>query len=55
MGNVAMQLIAETLNSEVLTNENVLFDTIKYTSGDINYDINTGTITLTQPGRYIIH
>ncbi|WP_101696983.1 BclA C-terminal domain-containing protein [Clostridium minihomine] len=50
-----MQLTAEQLVSAIPSNENVLFDTTLYTTGNINYNSNTGIITITRPGRYIIH
>ncbi|WP_166428725.1 collagen-like triple helix repeat-containing protein, partial [Lacrimispora algidixylanolytica] len=54
MSDIAMQLDL-ILSNEVEVGSNVLFDTISYSSGNINYNPSTGTVTFQETGRYIIN
>lgn len=55
MGNVALQLEAEIVPPDVSSNSNILFDRTTYQVGDISYNPTTGLVTLSKPGRYIVH
>lgn len=55
MANVALQLEAQTISAEIQPNDNVIFDSLLYMDGDISYNSNTGEITITKPGRFIVH
>lgn len=54
MSNIALQL-GPLSSGMVITGGNVLFDTIQYSSGDIDYDIPTGVITFNETGRYVVN
>lgn len=55
MGNIALQVERSAAGSIASTNDAVVFDTIVYTTENIEYDFLTGTITINHPGRYIIN
>jgi len=55
MSIMALQLTAETIGPAILADENVLFNTVQFDSRDISYNPATGEITLSSPGRYIVH
>lgn len=50
MSIMALQLSAESLGPAILADENVLFNTVQFDSGDISYNPATGEITLSSPG-----
>ena len=54
MGNVTLQLERKLLG-DVGPAENVIFDIIPYSAGNINYDNTTGIITFNETGRYIVN
>jgi hypothetical protein len=54
MNNVFLQ-IKRQVSGVVPLGSNLIFDTIVYTFGNINYDLNTGFITINEPGTYSIN
>lgn len=54
MGNIALQ-VERTLSGQVQSGENVVFDTVSYTDGNIIYDGATGAVTFMETGRYIVN
>ncbi len=54
MSNIALQ-IERQVGGSIPLNSNVLFDSIVYSSGNINYDTFTGTITFNELGKYMIN
>jgi len=54
MSNIAMQIERSSPGS-ITTGENVIFDAIQYTSGNISYDSSLGIITFNEAGRYIVN
>ena len=52
MNNVLQ--IQKNTNNSVLNNSNIIFDTIYYSSTDIQYNNTTGIITINANGTYII-
>lgn len=53
MSNIALQM-ERTQAGSVGTGENVVFDSVLYSSGDIDYDPSTGVMTFPTPGRFVI-
>ena len=53
MSEVALQ-IERIAAGSVAATENVIFETIVLSTGDIGYDAGTGVITFNEPGRYVI-
>lgn len=54
MSNIALQ-IQRTQAGSVGTGENVVFDFVLYSSGDIGYDPSTGVMTFLTPGRFVLN
>ncbi len=54
MSNSALQIDLNAALS-IGTGSNVLFDSIIYLSGNISYNPSTGTVTIPEAGRYVIH
>lgn len=54
MSNIALQ-IEQNAAGSVATLENVIFDTMVYSSGSIVYNSATGVITFNETGRYVIN
>lgn len=53
MSNIALQ-IERTQPGSVDIGENVVFDSVLYSSGDIDYDPSTGVMTFPTPGRFVL-
>lgn len=53
MSNVSLQ-VERTTAGTVASGENVIFDSISSSTGDISYDALTGVITFNEAGRYSI-
>ncbi|WP_101698550.1 hypothetical protein [Clostridium minihomine] len=53
MGQTALQMDLNA-SSVIESNERVIFNTIKYSVGDISYNTTTGELTLSAAGRYVI-
>ena len=51
--NVNIQL-TNTIGGSVLTNQNVIFENVSFTSGDVSYNSTTGVITLNKAGIYLL-
>ncbi len=54
MGNIALQ-IERTLLGNIGPSENVIFDLVSHSTGDIDYDNTTGVITFNEAGRYVVN
>ncbi len=52
--NTEILLLQKNANDSVLSNETVLFDEISLSQGNIQYDENTGIITIQASGIYVI-
>jgi hypothetical protein len=55
MGNIALQIERTASGSTVASTARVVFNSLVYSTGDIDYNTSTGIITLNSPGRYIIN
>lgn len=53
MSNIALQM-ERTQAGSVGTAENVVFDSVLYSSGNIDYDPLTGVMTFQEPGRFLL-
>ncbi len=53
MSNIALQ-IERTQAGSVGAGANVIFDTVRYSSGAINYNPSTGVVTFLTPGRFVL-
>lgn len=51
--NVNIQL-TKTIGGSVLTSQNVIFENVSFTSGDVSYNSTTGVITLNEAGIYLL-
>ncbi len=54
MGNIALQ-VERTLSGNIDHGNNVIFELVKYSTGNISYDNTTGTITFMEVGRYVVN
>jgi len=54
MSDIAL-LIERAAAGSVAVNGNVIFDTVKFTAGNISYNSGTGVITFNEAGRYEVH
>ncbi len=54
MGNIALQ-IERTLSGQIDPEENVIFDIVSHSTGNISYDNTTGIITFMETGRYVVN
>ncbi len=54
MGNIALQ-IERTISGKIGPEENVIFDIVSHSTGNISYDNTTGIITFTETGRYVVN
>lgn len=54
MGNIALQ-IERTLSGNVDSGNNVIFEIVSHSTGNINYDNTTGIITFMEMGRYVVN
>lgn len=53
MSNIALQ-IERSATGSIAPSENIIFDAIVYSAGNIVYDTGTGEITFNENGRYAI-
>ncbi|MGB8450814.1 MAG: hypothetical protein WCD89_00640 [Anaerocolumna sp.] len=54
MSDIALQ-IERSIAGSVLAGNNVVFNTVVYSAGNISYNSGTGVITFNETGRYIIN
>ncbi len=55
MGNIALQIERTASGATVASTARVVFNSLVYSTGDIDYNPSTGIITLNSTGRYIIN
>lgn len=54
MSNIALQAFLQAQNS-VMPNNNVIFDYVAFSTGDIEYNNVTGVLVLNSPGIYYLN
>ena len=50
--NLQLELLSGTM---IAPNNNVLFDAVVFSEGNITYNAGTGVITINEPGRYLVN
>lgn len=55
MASIALQLIAESINIDINSQESIVFDVVRYASDSVSYNPATGEITLFGIGSYTAH
>lgn len=54
MGNIVLQ-IERTSSGMLAPGDNVIFETVSHSTGNISYDNTAGTVTFLEAGRYLIN